>query len=57
MFVAVTPVTVGAVVSTTRFLLALSEFAAPGLARVRVALLPAGSVMVPPLRVRAPLSW
>ena len=46
-------VTVGLVVSITRAALAPREPAAPGAARVRMALLPAASVMVPPLRVRA----
>jgi len=41
-------VTVGAVVSMTSALFAASEFAAPGDAKVRVALLPAASAMVPP---------
>jgi len=40
---------VGAVVSMTSALFAASEFAAPGDAKVSVALLPAASVMVPPL--------
>src|ERR1043165_1157872 len=43
----------GAMVSMTMFLLAPSELAAPGAARVRVALFPARSLMVPPLRVSA----
>jgi hypothetical protein len=42
-------VAVGAVVSITMALFAPSEFAAPGDARVSVALLPAASAMVPPL--------
>jgi len=40
--------TVGAVVSMTSALFAASEFAAPGDAKVSVALLPAASAMVPP---------
>jgi len=40
---------VGAVVSMTSALFAASEFAAPGDAKVSVALLPAASAMVPPL--------
>ena len=43
-------VTVGAVVSMTRALLAPSELAALGEASVSVALLPAASLMVPELR-------
>ena len=39
----------GAVVSITRALFAPNELAAPGEGKVRVALLPAASVMVPPL--------
>ena len=54
---AVTPLTVGGVVSTTMALLAPSEFVAPGVARARVAGLPAGSRMVPLLRVSAAVSW
>ena len=46
-------VTVGAVVSMTMFLLAPSEPAAPGAARVRTALLVAASRIVPPLSARA----
>ena len=41
---------VGAVVSITRALLAPSELVAPGEASVRVALLPAASLIVPPFR-------
>ena len=46
---ALTELTVGAVVSMTMFLALPSEPAAPGAASVRTALLPAGSVRVPPL--------
>ena len=46
-------VTVGAVVSTTSPLLAPSDPAAPGLARVRVPLFPTESLIVPPLRANA----
>src|SRR5436309_231386 len=42
-----TPVTVGAVVWISRRLFATSEFAAYAVARVRVASLPAASLMVP----------
>ena len=42
-----TPLTVGAVVSTTNALLLPSEFAAPGEASVRVAAFPAASFIVP----------
>ena len=51
--VEVTLVTVGAVVSMTMFLLAPSEPRAPGVGSVRVALLVAASLIVPPLSVRA----
>ena len=47
---AVTLETVGATVSTTRFLLAPREVAAPGEARVRSAAFPAVSAIVPPFR-------
>ena len=45
-----TPVIVGTTVSITNALLAPNELVAPGLARVRVALLPAASRIVPPFR-------
>src|SRR5581483_6414413 len=45
-------VTDGAVVSMTRFLLALREPVPPGMGRVRVAGLVAASLMVPPLSPR-----
>ena len=45
-------VTVGKA-SITNALLLPNEFAAPGAAKVRVALLPAASLIVPPLRVNA----
>ena len=44
--------TVGAVVSMMMASLLPREFAAPGVARVRVAALPAASLMVPLLRAR-----
>ena len=47
------PVTVGAVVSTTKALLSAKELEAPGDARVRVALLPALSLIVPLLSASA----
>ena len=62
LMVAVAPVSVamvleklpvGAVVSITRAALAPRDPVAPGAERVRMALLPAASLMVPPLRVRA----
>ena len=46
--------TVGLVVSMIMASLAASELAAPGVARVRVAVLPAASLMVPLLRTREP---
>ena len=46
-------VIVGAVVSITKFLLAPSEVASPGLAKVSVALLPAKSLMVAPFSANA----
>ena len=46
---------VGVVVSMVMVLLLASEPAAPGVARVRVAALVAGSRMVPLLRVSAPV--
>ena len=49
----VTFVTVPAVVSITIALFALSELAAPGVARVRVAALAATSCMVPPFSASA----
>ena len=52
-FVELTPLTVGTVVSMTMFLLAAREPAAPGAGSVRVALFPAPSWIVPPLRARA----
>jgi hypothetical protein len=52
----VTPLTVGAVVSIAMLLFALREPAAPGLARVSVELLPAGSAIVPPLRPSEPVA-
>jgi len=45
--------TTGAAPSMTRALFAPSELAAPGTGRVRVAVLPAASLMVPPLRASA----
>ena len=45
--------TVGAVVSITMASALPRELAAPGVARVRVAALPAASLMVPLLRARA----
>ena len=44
---------VGRTPSTTRALLAARELAAPGVARVRTALLPAASLIAPLLRARA----
>ena len=52
-FVELTPLTVGAVVSITRFVLAPSEPVVPGAGSVRVALFPAPSWIVPPFRARA----
>ena len=52
-FVELTLLTVGAVVSITRFVLALSEPVAPGAASARVAMFPAPSWIVPPFRARA----
>jgi hypothetical protein len=46
-------VTVGAVVSITIALFAPRELEAPGAARVKVALLPAASFIVPPFRSSA----
>src|SRR5579871_3134420 len=53
--VELTFVTVGAVVSITRFVLAAREPAAPGDGNVRVATFPAMSLIVPPLRDKAPV--
>ncbi len=47
-----TEVTVGAVVSMTRALLAPKEFAAPGVARVKVASLPTASLIVPEFKAK-----
>ena len=47
------PLTVGGVVSITRLVLAPREPAAPGAGSVRVAMFPAASWIVPPLRARA----
>ena len=49
----VTPVIVGAVVSITKALLSAKEPEAPGDAKVRVALFPAASLMVPLFNVSA----
>ena len=46
-------VVVGGMPSTTKAAFAASEPIDPGLARVRMALLPAASLMVPPLRAKA----
>ena len=51
----VTPVIVGAVVSITRALLSAKEPEAPGDAKVRVALFPAASLIVPLFNVSAEL--
>ena len=48
-------VAVGVIVSIAMLLLSFSEPVAPGAARVSAALLPAGSAIVPPLRVSAPV--
>src|SRR6185436_3734044 len=52
-FMQVLEITVGAVVSITIFLLLPREPAAPGVGSVRIALFPAASLIVPPLRVSA----
>ena len=49
----VTPLTVGATASMTMFLFEPSELAAPGVARVSVAALPAASLIVPLFSARA----
>jgi hypothetical protein len=49
----VTLVTVGIIPSITIALLAPREFAAPGEAKVKVALFPAASLIAPPFRDKA----
>ena len=56
IFGEVTLLTVGALVSITRFLFAPSEPALPGVGRVSEALFVAASRIVEPFRARAPVA-